>query len=133
MNAALMYQYIEFVADRLLVALGNEKVYNVTNPFDFMDMISLQGKTNFSEKRVSDYSTAHPIMPRQARACEFCFEPRSKYVLNIFCSAQLMRTSRCVPLDIHIISHKFSFFIVASCFSRWIPNNCNKFCKAGSP
>lgn len=58
MNAKLMNQYIEFVADRLLVALGNEKVYNVTNPFDFMDMISLQGKTNFFEKRVSDYAKA---------------------------------------------------------------------------
>ena len=58
MNAKLMCQYIEFVADRLLVALGNEKIYNVTNPFDFMDMISLQGKTNFFEKRVSDYSKA---------------------------------------------------------------------------
>src|SRR5260221_515579 len=58
MNATLMRQYIEFVADRLLVALGNEKVYNVTNPFDFMDMISLQGKTNFFEKRVSDYAKA---------------------------------------------------------------------------
>jgi ribonucleoside-diphosphate reductase subunit M2 len=56
MNAALMCQYIELVADRLLVALGNEKVYTVTNPFDFMDMISLRGKTNFLEKRVSDYS-----------------------------------------------------------------------------
>ena len=58
MNAKLMRQYIEFVADRLLVALGNDKIYNVTNPFDFMDMISLQGKTNFFEKRVSDYSKA---------------------------------------------------------------------------
>jgi ribonucleoside-diphosphate reductase subunit M2 len=58
MNAELMCQYIEFVADRLLVALGNPKVYNSTNPFDFMDMISLQGKTNFFEKRVSDYSKA---------------------------------------------------------------------------
>lgn len=58
MNATLMCQYIEFVADRLLVALGDPKVYNVTNPFDFMDMISLQGKTNFFEKRVSDYSKA---------------------------------------------------------------------------
>lgn len=58
MNAELMCQYIEFVADRLLVALGNEKVYNKTNPFDFMDMISLQGKTNFFEKRVSDYQKA---------------------------------------------------------------------------
>jgi len=59
MNAALMRQYIEFVADRLLVSLGNEKYYNTTNPFDFMDMISLQGKTNFFEKRVSEYSKAH--------------------------------------------------------------------------
>ncbi|KAI3620866.1 ribonucleotide reductase small subunit [Moniliophthora roreri] len=58
MNAKLMCQYIEFVADRLLVALGNDKIYNSTNPFDFMDMISLQGKTNFFEKRVSDYSKA---------------------------------------------------------------------------
>ncbi|EDR13226.1 ribonucleotide reductase, beta subunit [Laccaria bicolor S238N-H82] len=58
MNADLMCQYIEFVADRLLVSLGNEKHYNKTNPFDFMDMISLQGKTNFFEKRVSDYSKA---------------------------------------------------------------------------
>ncbi|TCD67677.1 Ribonucleotide-diphosphate reductase (RNR), small subunit [Steccherinum ochraceum] len=58
MNARLMCQYIEFVADRLLMSLGNPKVYNVTNPFDFMDMISLQGKTNFFEKRVSDYSKA---------------------------------------------------------------------------
>jgi len=58
MNAKLMQQYIEFVADRLLVELGNEKVYNATNPFDFMDMISLQGKTNFFEKRVGDYQKA---------------------------------------------------------------------------
>lgn len=58
MNSILMNQYIEFVADRLLVALGSPKVYNVSNPFDFMDMISLQGKTNFFEKRVSDYSKA---------------------------------------------------------------------------
>ncbi|KIK65382.1 hypothetical protein GYMLUDRAFT_239919 [Collybiopsis luxurians FD-317 M1] len=58
-NANLMGQYIEFVADRLLVALGNDKYYNATNPFDFMDMISLQGKTNFFEKRVSDYSKAN--------------------------------------------------------------------------
>ncbi|KAJ7429690.1 ribonucleotide reductase small subunit [Mycena galericulata] len=58
MNAKLMCQYIEFVANRLLFALGNDKVYNSSNPFDFMDMISLQGKTNF-EKRVSDYSKAN--------------------------------------------------------------------------
>lgn len=55
MNSRLMCQYIEFVADRLLVALRCEKRYNVSNPFDFMDMISLQGKTNFFEKRVAEY------------------------------------------------------------------------------
>ena len=58
MNAKLMQQYIEFVADRLLVELGNEKVYHATNPFDFMDMISLQGKTNFFEKKVGEYQKA---------------------------------------------------------------------------
>lgn len=58
MNADLMGQYIEFVADRLLVELGNDKVYNVSNPFDFMDMINLQGKTNFFEKRVGEYQKA---------------------------------------------------------------------------
>lgn len=58
MNSTLMKQYIEFVADRLLVALGNSKYYNVTNPFDFMDNISLAGKTNFFEKRVGDYQKA---------------------------------------------------------------------------
>ena len=52
MNSDLMGQYIEFVADRLLNELGNEKVYNTSNPFDFMDMISIQVKTNFFEKRV---------------------------------------------------------------------------------
>jgi len=58
MNADLMSQYIEFVADRLLVELGCSKVYNATNPFDFMEMISLQGKTNFFEKRVAEYQKA---------------------------------------------------------------------------
>ena len=58
MNAELMSQYIEFVADRLLVELGNEKVFNTANPFDFMDMISIQGKTNFFEKRVAEYQKA---------------------------------------------------------------------------
>jgi ribonucleoside-diphosphate reductase subunit M2 len=53
-----MCQYIEFVADRLLLALGNAKHYNTTNPFDFMDLISLQGKANFFERRVSEYSMA---------------------------------------------------------------------------
>jgi len=58
MNAKLMTQYLEFVTDRLLVELGLEKEFNVTNPFDFMDMISLQGKTNFFEKRVGEYQKA---------------------------------------------------------------------------
>ena len=55
MNSEAMCQYIEFVADHLLESLGCPKVYNVQNPFDFMDMISLQGKTNFFEKRVAEY------------------------------------------------------------------------------
>ena len=55
MNAESMCQYIEFVADRLLVELDCEKIYNAKNPFDFMEMISLQGKTNFFEKRVAEY------------------------------------------------------------------------------
>ena len=55
MNAELMTQYIEFVADKLLITLGLQKYYNVTNPFDFMELISLQGKTNFFEKRVAEY------------------------------------------------------------------------------
>ncbi len=58
MNAKLMTQYLEFVTDRLLQELGLEKEFNVTNPFDFMDMISLQGKTNFFEKRVGEYQKA---------------------------------------------------------------------------
>ena len=58
MNAELMCQYIEFVADRLLLALNCNKVYNVSNPFDFMELISLQGKTNFFEKRVGEYQKA---------------------------------------------------------------------------
>lgn len=53
-----MKQYIEFVADRLLFALGCSKIYKATNPFDWMDMISLQGKTNFFEKRVGEYQKA---------------------------------------------------------------------------
>jgi len=58
MNAKLMQQYIEFVADRWIAELGCKKIYNATNPFDFMEMISLQGKTNFFEKRVGDYQKA---------------------------------------------------------------------------
>ncbi len=58
MNANLMTQYLEFVTDRLLVELGCEREYNTSNPFDFMDMISLQGKTNFFEKKVAEYQKA---------------------------------------------------------------------------
>ena len=58
MNSNLMGQYIEFMGDRLAVQLGNEKIYNVANPFDFMEMISLERKTNFFESRVSDYALA---------------------------------------------------------------------------
>ena len=58
MNSDLMCQYIEFVADRLSVQLGNDKIYNAKNPFDFMEMISIEGKTNFFEKRVAEYSLA---------------------------------------------------------------------------
>ena len=59
MNSKLMAKYIEFVADRLLTSLGCDKYYNTSNPFDFMEMISLEGKTNFFEKRVMDYSKAN--------------------------------------------------------------------------
>jgi ribonucleoside-diphosphate reductase beta chain len=58
MNAELMTQYIEFVADRLLMSLGQQKMYNTENPFSWMEMISLEGKTNFFEGRVSEYQKA---------------------------------------------------------------------------
>jgi ribonucleoside-diphosphate reductase subunit M2 len=59
MNSQMMTQYIQFVADRLCVQLGYKKIYNVLNPFDFMELISLEGKTNFFEKRLGDYSLAN--------------------------------------------------------------------------
>ena len=58
MNAKLMTQYLEFVTDRLLSELGCSKEFNTPNPFDFMDMIGMEGKTNFFEKRVSEYQKA---------------------------------------------------------------------------
>jgi len=58
MNADLMCQYIEYVADHLLGALELLKLYNATNPFDFMELISMEGKTNFFEKRVGEYQKA---------------------------------------------------------------------------
>lgn len=68
MNSDLMSQYIEFVADRLLVELGNEKVYHASNPFDFMEMISIQGKTNFFEKRVGEYQKAGVLAGKENQA-----------------------------------------------------------------
>jgi ribonucleoside-diphosphate reductase subunit M2 len=59
MNSELMSQYIRFVADRLCVQLGYKKIYNVSNPFDFMELISLEGKTNFFERKVGEYSLAN--------------------------------------------------------------------------
>ena len=58
MNQNLMKQYIEYISDRLLLSLGHEKIYNATNPFEWMELISVQGKTNFFEKRVGEYSNA---------------------------------------------------------------------------
>ena len=58
MNSELMCQYIEFVADRLIVQLGHDKMFGTKNPFDFMEMISIEGKTNFFEKRVAEYALA---------------------------------------------------------------------------
>ena len=66
MNAEMMCQYIDFVADRLLVALGCQKHYNATNPFDFMEMISLQGKTNFFEKRVAEYQKSGVMSDKES-------------------------------------------------------------------
>lgn len=67
MNATLMCQYIEFVADRLLVALRQEKIYNAENPFPWMDLISLEGKTNFFEKRVGDYQKSGVMADRDSQ------------------------------------------------------------------
>jgi ribonucleoside-diphosphate reductase beta chain len=68
MNAKLMSQYIEFVADRWLGELGYDKVYGVSNPFDFMEMISLQGKTNFFEKRVGDYQKSGVLNSQESKS-----------------------------------------------------------------
>jgi len=75
MNAGMMSDYIEFVADRLLHTLGAEKVYNTKNPFDWMEMISLQGKTNFFERRVGEYQKAGVMADKEESAfsldCDF--------------------------------------------------------------
>jgi ribonucleoside-diphosphate reductase beta chain len=73
MNAGLMTQYLEFVADRLLVELGCDREYNTSNPFDFMDMISLQGKTNFFEKKVAEYQKAG-VMNTDVEAQKITFD-----------------------------------------------------------
>lgn len=65
MNADLMCQYIEFVADRLLVALGSPKIFKANNPFDFMELISMPGKTNFFERRVSEYQKSGVMMTKE--------------------------------------------------------------------
>ena len=59
MNATSMTMYIEFIADRLIVQLGGEKIYETSNPFDWMERISIEGKTNFFEKRVGEYALAN--------------------------------------------------------------------------
>ncbi|MBG6235510.1 ribonucleoside-diphosphate reductase beta chain [Pedobacter sp. CAN_A7] len=74
MNAKLMSQYIEFVADRWLQELGYTKIYNATNPFDFMEMISLQGKTNFFEKRVGDYQKSGVLTSSEDKASAFSLD-----------------------------------------------------------
>ena len=73
MNAGLMTQYLEFVADRLLVELGCDREYNTSNPFDFMDMISLQGKTNFFEKKVAEYQKSG-VMNTDTQAQKITFD-----------------------------------------------------------
>jgi ribonucleoside-diphosphate reductase beta chain len=68
MNAKLMQQYIEFVADRWLSELGYPKMFNSANPFDFMEMISLEGKTNFFEKRVGDYQKSGVMGSKESQS-----------------------------------------------------------------
>ena len=67
-NAKLMSEYIEFVADRLLASLNVDKVYGTANPFPWMELISLQGKTNFFEKRVSEYQKAGVMAEKKSQA-----------------------------------------------------------------
>ena len=81
MNAELMKQYIEFVADRWMGELGYPKLFNVSNPFDFMEMISLQGKTNFFEKRVGDYQKAGVLSGKDST--EFFAGRRFLMIANI--------------------------------------------------
>ena len=66
MNSQMMIQYIQFVADRLCVQLGYKKIYNVANPFDWMELISLEGKTNFFERKVGEYALADKSQSKEA-------------------------------------------------------------------
>ncbi len=75
MNADLMCQYIEFVADRLLTALGSPRLFQAGNPFDFMDLISMPGKTNFFERRVSEYQKSNVMAPK----AEFAFSTSEEF------------------------------------------------------
>lgn len=71
MNAEMMSEYLKYVADRLLLSLGNEKYYNASNPFPWMEMISLQGKTNFFEKRVGDYQKSGVLAEKGKQEVSF--------------------------------------------------------------
>jgi ribonucleotide reductase beta subunit family protein with ferritin-like domain len=66
MNSEMMTQYIKFVADRLCLQLGYKKIYNISNPFDWMEMISLESKTSFFERRVSEYALANKTQTTDA-------------------------------------------------------------------
>ena len=74
MNAQMMKQYVEFVADHLIVSLGYKPLYNASNPFDWMELISLQGKTNFFEKRVGEYQKAGVMQSGKAAANVFSID-----------------------------------------------------------
>jgi len=73
MNSKLMSEYIEFVADRLIVQLGYDAIYNTPNPFDFMELISIEGKTNFFEKRVGEYALANKTKDSKVFDMDACF------------------------------------------------------------
>jgi ribonucleoside-diphosphate reductase beta chain len=74
MNDKLMYQYIQYVADRLLVQLGYTKIWNTTNPFDFMESLSMEGKTNFFESRPTQYQNSHVLNKSKQNSFQFTDE-----------------------------------------------------------
>ena len=71
MNSLLMIEYVKFVADYMMCSLGYKKIYNVDNPFDFMNLISLQGKTNFFEKTVSEYAKSGSGVDQEKQVVKF--------------------------------------------------------------